>query len=103
MSDAELEFFASVLEKRTSYEAFCFDGELFGDEIPAMLHRVICTCAQMIADGDLDRLMLFAPPGVAKSRGRDALWLRNTRTHTHIRTHRGITQLPVNPLRCRGY
>ena len=67
MSDAELEFFASVLEKRTSYEAFCFDGELFGDEIPAMLHRVICTCAQMIADGDLDRLMLFAPPCVAKS------------------------------------
>jgi len=67
LSDDQLEILAATLEKRTDYEAFCFDSDLFGDETPAKVHRLICQLLQMVLDGEMPRLMLFAPPGTAKS------------------------------------
>jgi predicted phage terminase large subunit-like protein len=66
-SDDERLIYLDLLDKRSSYEAFCFDTDLFGDEVPARAHRVICQGCQMVLDGEIERLMIFAPPGVAKS------------------------------------
>lgn len=67
LGDDELEILEAQLEKRTSYEAFCFDSDLFGEEVPARHHRLICVLLQKVADGEIDRLMLFCPPGAGKS------------------------------------
>lgn len=67
VNDDQLEIIEALLEKRTSFEAFCFDEALFGDETPTRHHRLICQLLQNVADGEIDRLMIFAPPGVGKS------------------------------------
>lgn len=67
LDDRELELLEASLEKRVSYLAFCEDEELFPNEPPARPHRLICTLAQMVLDGEIRRLMIFAPPGTAKS------------------------------------
>jgi predicted phage terminase large subunit-like protein len=73
LSRAELEEHARAVdewlarEARKNYYAFAAHPELFGEEIPARAHRVICELAQRVLDGDIRRLMIFAPPGTAKS------------------------------------
>jgi predicted phage terminase large subunit-like protein len=66
-SDVELEILEANLEKRTSYERFCEDQELFPGEAPAKAHRLICTVVQMALDGEAPNVMIFAPPGTAKT------------------------------------
>lgn len=54
-------------ECRESYEAFCYLAlEPYGQK-PAAHHRLIIKELQAIADGENDRLLLFLPPGSAKS------------------------------------
>jgi len=67
LTDEQLLILEATLRKRTEYESFCYDSELFGEEVPARVHRLICSLAQQVLDGDIERLMIFAPPGVAKA------------------------------------
>lgn len=67
LTDDQLEILEANLEKRTSYERFCEDTELFPGEAPAKHHRLICEALQQVLDRKITRLMIFAGPGTAKS------------------------------------
>lgn len=67
LSDDELEAVEGNLAKRSKYARFCEDEELFPGEAPQKPHRLICQLAQAVLDGEIPRLMIFAPPGTAKS------------------------------------
>ena len=44
-----------------------FSKYLFPDEPPALHHRVLCDALDDVIEGRLRRLMVFMPPGSAKS------------------------------------
>lgn len=54
-------------EQREQFLYFCDDPQLFEGEPPARHHAVICEVLQQVAEGKLKRVMIFAPPGSAKS------------------------------------
>ena len=50
---------------RTRFADFC--RELTPHEVPALHHEILCDALDEVADGENDRLMVFMPPGSAKS------------------------------------
>lgn len=77
---------------RGSYVDFCRHPELFGDEIPQAHHELICAKLQDVDAGRLKRLMIFMPPGAAKSTytsDRGASWFmgRNPRRKLIAASH----------------
>ena len=46
---------------------YCGSDELFGQEKPAKHHALLCAFLQQVGRGEIDRLMIFMPPGSAKS------------------------------------
>jgi predicted phage terminase large subunit-like protein len=57
-----------ILRRRRAQETFVdFCRELTPDELPAKHHVVLCEALDEVAEGLNDRLMVFMPPGSAKS------------------------------------
>jgi hypothetical protein len=54
-------------EQAEQLVAYCGSDELFGQEKPAAHHALLCDFLQQVERGEIDRLMIFMPPGSAKS------------------------------------
>lgn len=52
-------------QARERFVDFC--RYMFPDEPPALHHRVICDALDKVISGEIRRLMIFCPPGAAKS------------------------------------
>lgn len=52
---------------RESFVDFCRNPGLFGEEVPQLHHELMCAMLQDVDSGRLKRLMIFMPPGSAKS------------------------------------
>ena len=52
---------------KDSFLRYCQHPLLWGEEIPADHHEHICYALSRVESGEIDRLMIFAPPGSAKS------------------------------------
>ena len=53
-------------EARRSFLRYC-QHPMWGDEVPQLHHEAICAAVSRIETGEIKRLMIFAPPGSAKS------------------------------------
>ena len=59
------ELYRRAKEKaRTDLAAFV---RFYGEHQPAKHHQILCTCLQMVTEGLMSRVMVFMPPGGAKS------------------------------------
>jgi predicted phage terminase large subunit-like protein len=70
------------LECRRSFLAWCIEALAPFGQTPAAHHRLLISELQAVADGLVDRLMIFMPPGSAKSRYATVLfaaWLLSRR------------------------
>ena len=57
-----------VLQRRAARENFAeFCKYLSPDEPPALHHRLLCNALDSVINGEINRLMVFMPPGSAKS------------------------------------
>ena len=79
-------------ESNELYLNFCRHPDLFGDETPQLHHELICQKIQEVDAGRLKRLMIFMPPGAAKSTyssDRGVSWLmgRNPRRKIIAASH----------------
>jgi hypothetical protein len=54
-------------KQRGEFVAYCCSEELFGKDKPVEHHQLLCSFLQKVEQGEIDRLMLFMPPGSAKS------------------------------------
>lgn len=54
-------------DARRSFLRYCQHPDLWGDEIPQVHHEHICAAASRVEAGEIKRLMIFSPPGSAKS------------------------------------
>src|SRR4051812_1327263 len=54
-------------KQRREFVDYCCSDNLFGKEKPAQHHQLLCHYLQMVEQGQIDRLMIFMPPGSAKS------------------------------------
>lgn len=64
----ELEAAEVLLARRKARETFAdYCSYLTPEEIPADHHRLICKYVDKVVNGEIRRLMIFAPPGSAKS------------------------------------
>jgi hypothetical protein len=52
---------------RQDFTAFCVESLSAIGLRPAAHHRLICSRLALLADGEIDRLMILAPPGSAKT------------------------------------
>lgn len=52
---------------RESFVSFCRNPDLFGEEVPQLHHELMCAKLQDVDAGRLKRVMIFMPPGSAKS------------------------------------
>lgn len=52
---------------RASFFDYCCHPALWGDETPQRHHKAIIRAAEAVERGEIKRLMIFAPPGSAKS------------------------------------
>jgi hypothetical protein len=69
--DVELALLTALAHRREcrrSFLAWCIEALKPYGQVPAAHHRLIISELQAVADGDVRRLMILAPPGSAKSR-----------------------------------
>jgi hypothetical protein len=52
---------------RQDFVSFCVEALSAQNLVPATHHRLICARLQAVAEGKIDRLMILAPPGSAKT------------------------------------
>ena len=71
MDDAELRLLIELRRRRecrASFLAWCIEALRPYGQAPAAHHRLLINELQAVAEGQCDRLMIFMPPGSAKSR-----------------------------------
>jgi len=71
-------------ECRRSFLAWCIEALAPYGQEPAAHHRLLIHELQAVAEGRVDRLMIFMPPGSAKSRYTSQLfpaWLLSRRSN----------------------
>jgi predicted phage terminase large subunit-like protein len=74
-------------ECRRSFLAWCIEALAPYGQTPAAHHRLLISELQAVADGEVDRLMIFMPPGSAKSRYATVLfsaWLLARRRNVQL-------------------
>lgn len=74
-------------ECRRSFLAWCIEALAPFGQTPAAHHRLLISELQAVADGQVDRLMIFMPPGSAKSRYATVLfsaWLLSRRPNMKL-------------------
>jgi hypothetical protein len=54
-------------DQRQSFEKYCENSDLFPEESPAKHHAFMCAALQLVAAGEIKRLMVLMPPGHGKS------------------------------------
>lgn len=54
-------------QARRSFLRYCQHPDLWGDEIPQIHHEHVCSAVSRVETGEIKRLMIFMPPGSAKS------------------------------------
>lgn len=64
---SEADKYATAQRCRRSLLEWCIHALSFEGLAPATHHRLLIDYLQRVADGDIDRLMIFMPPGSAKS------------------------------------
>lgn len=67
---AEERLLSEIARRRTcrrSFQTYATEMMAIVDQVPAKHHRLICEALEAVDRGDNDRLMLFCPPGHAKT------------------------------------
>lgn len=64
---AEQERRESVAKRSTSFLEFCRNERLFRGDAPVLHQEMMISYLQQLESGKIERLMIFAPPGSAKS------------------------------------